>query len=59
MLGYYFFAQYVVRIEQISRELSEGSTEYKPLMRMDFEKLSQRRQVKKLQRTGMTVYQIT
>ena len=37
------------------RELQEGSTEYTPLMQMDFEKLSRRRQVLELQRTGMLV----
>ena len=37
------------------REPQEGSTEYKPLMRMDFEKLSRRRQVLELQRMGMLV----
>ena len=52
---YSLFAQYVARIEQMPREPQEGSTEYKPLMRMDFEKLSRRRQVLELQRTGMLV----
>ena len=52
---YSLFAQYVARIEQMPREPQEGSTEYRPLTRMDFEKLSRRRQVIELQRTGMLV----
>ena len=52
---YSLFAQYVARIEQMSREPQEGHTEYKPLLRLDFEKLSRRRQVLKLQCTDMLV----
>ena len=36
-------------------EPQEGYTEYKPLMRLDFEKLSRRCQVLELQRTGILV----
>ena len=39
----------------MSGEPQEGHTEYKSLMRLDFEKLSRRRQVLELQRTGMLI----
>ena len=42
---YSLFAQYVARIEQMPREQQDGHVEYRPLMRMDFDKLSRRRQV--------------
>ena len=52
---YSLFAQYVARIEKMPREIQEGHTEYKPLLWMDFEKLSRRRQVVELQRLGILV----
>ena len=52
---YSLFAQYVARIEKMSRETQEGHTEYSPLVRLDFDKLSRRCQVLELQRTGMLV----
>ena len=55
LMEYSLFAQYVVRIEQMLREPQEGYTEYIPLMRLDFDKLSRRRQVLELQRTGLLV----
>ena len=37
------------------REQQDGHVEYKPLMRMDFDKLSRRRQVLELQKLGMAI----
>ena len=52
---YLWLGKYMARIEQMSRKPQEGHTEYKPLMRLDFDKLSRRHQVLELQRTGMLV----
>ena len=37
------------------REQQDGHVEYKPLMRMDFDKLSRRRQVLESQKLGMAI----
>ena len=52
---YSLFAQDVARTEQMPREQQAGYTDYKPLMRFDFDKLSRRRQVIELPKIGMRV----
>ena len=43
----------MARKAQMPTKPQEGYTEFKPLLRLDFEKLRRRRQALELQRTGM------
>ena len=52
---YSLFAQYVARVEQLPREQKPGHTLYQQLQRLDFDKMSRKRQMMELEKIGLAL----
>ena len=52
---YSLFTQYVARIEQLPKKAMPGGTSYTPLQRLDFDKMSRKRQMMELERIGLAL----
>ena len=54
-VDYSLFTQYVARIEQLPKKAMPGGTSYIPLQRLDFDKMSRKRQMMELERIGLAL----
>ena len=52
---YSLFAQYVARMEQLPKDAVEGYTQYQPIQRLDFDKMSRKRQILELRKIGLAL----